>query len=218
MTETRDIGEILRSVRAPRIDFPSFDTDAAPRDPLELFSIWFADAVEAGELQPNAMVLSTASSQGHPSARTVLLKDVIDEGFWFASLDSGPKGRELSENPAAALTLFWPGRGRQVRIAGAVSRGDRDIAERDFRARHPLARAQAIAGDQSEPLPAEASALVQEQFDRLKREPDFVPDDWAAFKVTPNTMEFWAAATGHEQLRVGYSRDSDGWSHQRLWP
>ena len=212
------IGELLRSVRAPKIELPPFDTEAAPPDPLDLFASWLADAVDAGVLQPNAMVLTTASVTGMPSARTVLLKDVVDGGFWFASLDSGPKGADLATNPWAALTFFWPGRGRQVRVVGEVTTAERDVAERDFRARHPLARAQAIAGDQSAPLPGDAQELVLQQVERLEREPEFVPDDWAAYKVTPHTMEFWAAAPGHEQVRVGYTRGDDGWRHERLWP
>lgn len=218
MTEIIDVGALLRSVRAPKIELPLFDADAPPSDPLQLYAEWLADAVEAGELQPNAMVLSTATAAGQPAARTVLLKDVLDGGFWFASLSSGPKGTDLAANPVAALTMFWPGRGRQVRVVGDVTEGARDVAERDFRARHPLARAQAIAGDQSASLPADSPFRVQQQLERLEREPDFVPDDWAAYKVTPRTIEFWAAAAGHEQLRVGYTRSEGGWRHERLWP
>lgn len=218
MNENAAIGQVLRSIRAPRIDLPRFDITAVPAEPLELFAMWLADAVEAGEMQPNAMVLSTASASGRPSARTVLLKDVVDGGFWFASTNSGPKGADLATNPVAALTLFWPGRGRQVRVVGDVTHGAREIAERDFRARHPVARAGAIAGDQSEAMPADAAVKVQEQLARVEREPDFVPNDWVAFKVTPSTVEFWAAAPGHEQLRVGYTRGGDGWTHRQLWP
>ena len=210
----------LRSIRAPETDLPTFDPDAAPPTPGELFSEWLTAAIEGGVAQPNAMTLSTASAAGAPSARTLLLKDVDERGFWFASLSTSRKGADLAENPRAALTLYWREHGRQIRVVGAVRAGPRAVSEQDFRARHPVARAQAIAGDQSEPMPdgETVEKRIEDARDLLESDPDLVPETWNAYIVEPETVEFWQAAPGHEQLRLRYRREGDGWVGERLWP
>lgn len=210
----------LRSVRASHTDLPIFDLDAAPPTPHELFAEWLTLAVENGVSQPNAVTVSTSSLDAVPTARTVLLKDVDDRGFWFASLSTSGKGADLAENPRAALTLYWREHGRQVRIAGTVAVGPRSVSEQDFRARHPVARAQAIAGDQSEPMPDEAAVAdrVAQARELLDSDEDHVPEAWNAYVVEPTVVEFWQAAPGHEQLRLRYRRDGDDWVVERLWP
>jgi pyridoxamine 5'-phosphate oxidase len=211
--------DILGSLHSPHYDLPSFDPDAAPDDPIELFLDWLEDAATAGVSQPQAMTLATAGSDGLPDARTVLLKDADDDGFWFAGVSASPKGRQLEENPAAALTLFWRERGRQVRVRGPVVRGTAEESARDFRARHPFARAQAMAGDESEPMP-EASEVARRmsEAERVIEEDDHhVPADWVAYRVVPTAVDFWQAA-GHDQLRVRFLRGDDGWRHDRVWP
>ncbi len=210
----------LRSIRAPEIELSDFDTDAAPTDPIALFGEWLASAIDSGVMQANAMTLSTASAKGTPSARILLLKDVTAEGFWFASLSSGPKGADLDENPRAALTLYWREQGRQVRVRGTVRRGPREVSEQDFLARHPVARAQAIAGKQSEPLPEEDTVqrLLASARELLQVNPEFVPETWTAYIVVPDSIEFWQAAAGHEQVRLHYRLRIDEWVRERLWP
>lgn len=210
----------LGSIRAPQTDLPIFYPDAAPPTPLELFAEWLTQAIENGVSQPNAVTVSTASLDAVPTARTVLLKDVDDRGFWFASLSSSGKGADLAENPRAALTLYWREQGRQVRITGPVAVGPRSVSEQDFRARHPVARAQAIAGDQSEPMPDEAAVAgrIARARELLHTDEDLVPDTWNAYVVEPEVVEFWQAASGHEQLRLRYRRAGDDWIAERLWP
>ncbi|MBC7519042.1 MAG: pyridoxal 5'-phosphate synthase [Microbacteriaceae bacterium] len=210
-------------IRAPRTAqpaFPIFDPDAAPANPVTLVQEWLAFAVAGGVSQPKVMTLATASAAGIPSARSLLLQHITDEGFWFASLADTPKGRELAENPCAALTLYWREHGRQVRVSGAVTVGPRETAEGDFRARHPNARARAIAGEQSEVLPPidEMSRLIAGAASQLDGEPEFVPQDWTAYVVAPDMVEFWQAAAGHEELRLRYRREGAGWAKERLWP
>ena len=210
----------IRTSRTAHPDLPIFDPDAAPASPITLVEEWLAFAIEAGVSQPRVMTLATASAAGIPSARSLLLQHVTPEGFWFSSLGDTPKGRELAENPCAALTLYWREHGRQVRVSGAVAVGPREIADGDFRARHPNARARAIAGEQSEALPAAAVVTQRTNAAReqLEGEPDFVPLDWNCYVVAPDLVEFWQAAAGHEELRVRYLRDGAGWAKERLWP
>lgn len=211
--------DLLRSIRPPKAEMPDFDTDAAPADPVALFLEWTALAADAGVSQLNAVTLSTATVGGVPSARTLLLKDVTEEGFWFASLSSAPKGQDLAQNPLAALTLYWREQGRQVRVSGSVAPGPRAISEQDFLARHPLARAQAIAGEQSTTLPGaeEAAALVASASELIEADPLFVPADWTAYVLEPTSVEFWQAS-GRDQIRLRYTRSPGGWTHERLWP
>ena len=211
--------DLLRSIRSPKAELPDFDTAAAPADPIALFLEWTSSAVDAGVSQPAAMTLSTATRGGVPSARTLLLKDVTEEGFWFESLASAPKGEELAQNPRAALTLYWREQGRQVRVSGSVKPGPRAVSEQDFLARHPLARAQAIAGEQSTTLPGakETAALVASASEQIEPDPLFVPADWTAYVLEPTSVEFWQAS-GHDQIRLRYTRSPGGWTHERLWP
>ncbi|WP_165068464.1 pyridoxine/pyridoxamine 5'-phosphate oxidase [Marisediminicola senii] len=226
----------LRAIRPPVNELAPFDTEAAASDPRELFEQWLETAITNDVSQPTAMTLSTATADGAPSARTLLLKDLTAEGFWFASLTTAQKGADLTANPRAALTFYWPEHGRQVRVVGTVREGPRAVSERDFLARHPTARARAMAGDQSEPLPD--AGTVQSRMDAARHllalTPDFVPESWAAFVVEPETVEFWQAADGHEESRLRYRRAGGAagteagteadtaagtdWVRERLWP
>lgn len=99
---------------------PDFDPEQAPADPAELFRQWLAEALAAGVPQPNACSLATADALGRPSSRMLILKDIDDDGWHFATSRQSRKGRELAENPHAALNFFWQQQGRQVRVAGDV--------------------------------------------------------------------------------------------------
>lgn len=201
-------------------DLPEFDPDAAPADPLVLLEEWLASALDASVSQPHAMTLATADAMGAPSARTLLLKDITPQGLWFATLATSPKGRDLTENPRAALLLYWREQGRQVRVVGTVETGPRALARADFLARHPNARAIAAAGVQSEPIPGEAeyAAAIREARERIEAEPDFVPESWQTYVVRPAEFEFWQAARERDQLRLRYRLEGIGWTRDLLWP
>jgi pyridoxamine 5'-phosphate oxidase len=217
MAEKASLRTRLRQLPRVKAEFPYFDTDAAPDEPIALLLAWIEAAIEGGVLQPDAMTLATATVDGHPSARTLLLKDVDATSVWFASLNSGPKGLELTENPEAALVLFWREQGRQVRLVGTVEEGPRSVSQQDFLQRQPNARARAIAGRQSEPV---------EDFDKhlklgekkLQADPDFVPIDWVAYQLTPWSVEFWQAERARDQVRLRYLREAGGWVKDLLWP
>ena len=210
----------LRALPVFTGDLPTFDTDATPETPIALVEEWLAGAISASVSQPHAMTLATAAADGSPSARTLLLKDITDEGLWFASLDSSPKGRELAANPKAALALYWREQGRQIRVVGSIEKGPREVSEKDFLARKPGARAAAIAGPESEVLASQQKFLdrVAEAKAILEFSPSYVPDEWTAYLVRPESVEFWQAARDRDQVRLRYSREASGWSKNLLWP
>jgi pyridoxamine 5'-phosphate oxidase len=212
--------DTLRALPVFTGDLPTFDTDAAPDSPIALLEEWLTAAIGADVAQPHAMTLATASPDGTPAARTLILKDVTDDGLWFASLDSSPKGRDLAANPQAALALYWREQGRQIRVTGTIEKGPREVSEKDFLARKPAARAAAIAGPESEVLSSQEKFLerVEEAKAILDFRPDYVPDEWTAYIVRPQSIEFWQAARDRDQIRLRYLRDASGWRKDLLWP
>ncbi|HEY1532060.1 MAG TPA: pyridoxamine 5'-phosphate oxidase family protein [Galbitalea sp.] len=217
MPDDPSLRDRLRQVPTVTATFPYFDTDAAPDEPLPLLVEWIEAAIDGDVLQPLAMALATSTVDGHPSNRTLLLKDVDDSAIWFASLSSGPKGLEIAENPEAAAVLYWREQGRQVRLVGTVEEGPRSISERDFRERQPNARARAIAGRQSEPVD-DFDAHLRLGKRKLDANPDYVPIDWVAYRLTPWSVEFWQAERERDQVRLRYLREHAGWVKDLLWP
>jgi pyridoxamine 5'-phosphate oxidase len=218
MSDNDSLRDRLRALKVFGGDLPTFNTDAAPASPLPLLVEWLNFAIDQQVSQPHAMAIATVSAGGVPSNRTLLLKDVDDDAVWFASLSSGPKGHDLAANPHAALTLYWREQGRQVRIVGTVEPGPRAVSEADFLARSPAARAGAIAGPQSEPI-SDYEKAVDAARERIAAEPEFVPDDWTAYRVIPRSVEFWQAERARDQVRLRYTRTADGgWTTDILWP
>jgi pyridoxamine 5'-phosphate oxidase len=217
MAETPTLRDRLRGLPVFPRELPRFDTDAAPGEPLSLLVEWLEAAIEAEVLQPHAMSLATATASGVPSNRTLLLKDVDAEAAWFASLSTGPKGADLAANPLAALALYWREQGRQIRIVGRVEQGPRDVSAADFLQRGAPARARAIAGRQSEPVD-DFDAHLAPALAKVEAEPSFAPDSWVAYRVIPESVEFWQAERERDQVRLRYERDGDGWRRDILWP
>ena len=217
MADDASLRDRLRALPVFPGVLPRFDTDAAPAEPLELFKEWLEFAIADGVLQPHAMSLATASADGRPANRTLLLKDVDATSVWFASLSNGPKGRDLLENPRVALVLYWREQGRQIRIAGDAQPGPRDVSARDFLQRSATARARAIAGRQSEPV-EDFEAHLETGAKALAENPHFAPETWVAYRVIPETVEFWQAERERDQVRLRYLRESTGWVKDILWP
>lgn len=190
------------------------------RDPLRQFATWFEDAVAAGEEEPNAMVLATASASGRPSARMVLLKAVEDGGFVFYTNRESRKGSELTSNPSAALVFFWPTLERQVRIEGSVQEVTRDESRSYFESRPRESRIGAWASAQSRVI-ASREAL-EESFARLAR--DFgdgdipLPGHWGGFRLVPNCIEFWQGRPNRLHDRIQFVLEGAAWTIQRLSP
>jgi pyridoxamine 5'-phosphate oxidase len=217
MADVASLRDRLRQVPSVKAEFPYFDTDASPDEPIPLLREWLDAALAGGVLQPLAMAVATATKDGHPSNRTLILKDVDATSVWFASLDSGPKGADLAENPEAALVLYWREQGRQIRIVGRVEPGPREVSELDFLQRQPTARTRAIAGRQSEPV-ADFDAHLKPALRKVEANPDFVPDEWVAYRVVPESVEFWQAERERDQVRLRYRRRGDHWVKELLWP
>jgi pyridoxamine 5'-phosphate oxidase len=193
------------------------DVDA---DPIRQFERWFADALSAQVLEPNAMTLATATRDGSPSARIVLLKGVDAHGFTFFTDYRSRKGAELTENPLAALTFLWKEIERQVRIAGAVSRVSSAESEAYFRSRPPGSRLGAWASHQSAVI-ASREALEERLRDVTRQFPTDdipLPPHWGGFRVVPDEVEFWQGRPSRLHDRLRYHREPSGWRIERLSP
>lgn len=200
-------------------DLPAFDPDQVPAQPHELFLEWLNDAGEH-VLAPHAVTLSTVEPDGSPDARVLILKAVDAAGFSVATSADSPKGMQLDKDPRAALTFFWPGRGRQVRVRGTVSPCALEVSVEDFRQRPLESRVEAFIGHQSEVLhdPADLLAAAEEARDRVSTNPGLVAPAWTRYLVTPSTVEFWQASHDRRHIRLRYRHTHDGWTTERLWP
>ncbi|MHA7276495.1 pyridoxine/pyridoxamine 5'-phosphate oxidase [Arthrobacter sp. HLT1-21] len=221
MTELPALRDLLRGTPVFPDDLPDFDPAAAPGAPTDLFLEWLAAAADAGVTAPHAVTVATVDQEGVPDARVVILKDVDDSGFSFATSSDSPKGRQLAASPAAALTLFWPSVGRQIRIRGKVRPAGAEENDADFRRRHPVARALVLAGEQSSVLRSRADLddAVAAQVKRLEGDgPAPGSATWTVYTVIPDFIEFWQADHERRHLRLRYTRDGAGWSKALLWP
>jgi pyridoxamine 5'-phosphate oxidase len=189
-------------------------------DPLRQFARWFDEAEAAGVRFPETMTLATASMDGSPSARVVLLKGADERGFAFYTNYDSRKGRELAANPRAALVLYWQSLGRQVRVEGTVERVGFDESAAYWATRPRASRVSAWASPQSEPVPGrdeleQAAAEIDRDF---AGEDVPLPPHWGGYRVIPETIEFWEHRDDRLHDRVLYTRAGDGWRMERLAP
>jgi pyridoxamine 5'-phosphate oxidase len=189
-------------------------------DPFVQFERWYADAVDHGQLQPDAMVVATAAPDGRPSARAVLLRGVDERGFWFYTNFESRKGRELSANPQAAVVLHWPEVLRQVRATGDVERVSDDEADTYWFARPRASRISAWASAQSEEVESRSvlEARVEEVEARFGDGEVPRPSGWGGYRVVPSEVEFWQHRDDRLHDRLVYRRSEPGWRVIRLQP
>jgi pyridoxamine 5'-phosphate oxidase len=188
----------------------------AERDPLRQFAAWFEEANEAGVRVPEAVALATATGEGAPSARMVLLKDFDEHGFVFYSNYESRKGRELDANPRAALLFYWDPLRRQVRIEGDVERLSATESAAYFRTRPLGARLSAWASRQSEVV--ESRAALEEAVERLRGRELDAPPHWGGYLLRPSVFEFWQHRDDRLHDRLRYRHERDGWVRERLAP
>jgi pyridoxamine 5'-phosphate oxidase len=190
-------------------------------DPIAQFQKWLNEAIDAQELEPTAMTVATAGADGAPSARVVLLKGVDARGFVFYTNYESRKGRQLAENPRAALAFWWATLERQVNIAGEVEKLPREESERYFHSRPRTSQIGAWASRQSSVI-ASRNAVLMEATKIAARHligeiP--LPPYWGGYVVSPRTIEFWQGRPSRLHDRLLYTLQAGGeWKIERLSP
>ena len=203
------------------IDTPLSEEDVDP-DPLRQFERWFADAERAGAFQPEAAAVATATPDGAPSVRIVLIKQAGPDGFVFFSNYESRKGHELAANPRAALMFHWEILGRVVRIEGPVERVSREESVAYARTRPRASQLSALASPQSHPIPSrewleERAGELAERYPPRGEVP--LKDSWGGYRLTPERFEFWQHRTSRMHDRFVYTPDGkSGWKVERLAP
>lgn len=189
-------------------------------DPIEQFVEWFDQALSADLLDANAMTLSTATKEGVPSSRIVLLKGVDEQGFRFYSNYGSRKARELAENPRAALCFYWAGLERQVRIEGTVEKLTSDESEEYFHQRPRQSQLGAWASHQSSRIESREAleARFEELKERFKNQEVPLPDFWGGYLLHPQRFEFWQGRKSRMHDRICYEKKDGKWTKFRLAP
>ena len=217
---------ILKTIRAYLLaargvvtggDLPSPE---AGGDPLEIFQRWWREAEQAGILLPEAVTLATATPDGRPSARLVLLKAVSERGFVFFTNYGSRKSLELAANPHAALAFHWAMLQRQVRVEGRVERVSEGESAAYFASRPRGSQVGAWASRQSQPIGdrSDLEAQVAEVKARFGAGPVPLPPFWGGFRLVPERIEFWQGRADRLHDRVRHTRTAEGWRAERLQP
>lgn len=197
------------------------DEKKVDANPIDLFRVWFDDAISSGSRLPDAMTLATATRDGKPSARMVLLKHVDEQGFVFYTNYLSQKARELDDNPRAALVLYWVQLDRQVRVEGEVERISPAESDEYFETRPRESQIGALASPQSEVI--ESREVLEKRYaeldDSYRHRSVKRPAHWGGYRLKPERIEFWQNRSGRLHDRILYERQPDrSWTIKRLAP
>jgi pyridoxamine 5'-phosphate oxidase len=212
----QNIANIRKDYRKATLDVGSVDAN-----PVVQFEKWFGEALNSEVMEPNAMNLSTVNEQGKPSARMVLLKGLENGRFVFYTNYQSKKGKELENNPACALTFFWPELERQVRVEGVASRVEPGLSDVYFQSRPRESQMGAWASPQS--VLVESRSILEQRFHEMEKkfEGHAVlprPHQWGGFQVEPLQIEFWQGGPGRMHDRIQYVKVDAAWKIYRLAP
>jgi len=190
-------------------------------NPIKQFEKWFEEALVSAVMEPTAMNLATVSKSNTPASRIVLLKDIANDGFVFYTNYQSNKGKELEENPQAALTFFWPELERQVRIQGVVEKVSKEKSEAYFKSRPRESQIGAWASPQSAVI-ADRKILEDREkqlSDRFAKNEDLPkPEQWGGYLLKPLAMEFWQGRPSRLHDRLIYTLETNNWKISRLAP
>jgi pyridoxamine 5'-phosphate oxidase len=190
-------------------------------DPIKQFGNWFTAAIEAGIRDVNAMSLATATPDGNPSVRIVLLKGFDQDGFVFFTNYQSEKGKQLDANPRAALGFYWIELDRQIRVNGSAEKASREESEHYFHSRPLGSQLGAWASRQSEVIDGRRvlDARMAEMTERYRDQPIPLPPHWGGYRLKPEAIEFWQGRANRLHDRFRYTRRADGtWCIERLSP
>ena len=214
MSSDKSISQIRREYGISNLSESSLKND-----PLEQFKIWFDEALKSDFPDPNAMVLSTASLNGMPSSRVVLLKHYDNRGLVFYTNYESRKGKELSENPKASLLFFWDKLERQVRFNGRIEKITSAESEEYFETRDYTSKLGAWASRQSQTLPSRFTLMrnVVKIMAKYKNNVP-LPEFWGGYRLIPEQIEFWQGRKSRLHDRFQFDKTADGWKVDRLYP
>jgi pyridoxamine 5'-phosphate oxidase len=199
----------------------TLDISTIHADPIQQFDKWFGEALQAGIAEANAMHLATVNDQGQPSGRIVLLKGIENNKFVFYTNYQSKKGVELENNPACALTFFWPDIERQVRIEGLALRVDPAMSDKYFVSRPRGSQIGAWSSPQSFPIKnreilEERVSRIEEKFEGQEKLPR--PHQWGGYEIDPFLIEFWQGRPSRLHDRIQYVKKESAWTINRLAP
>jgi pyridoxamine 5'-phosphate oxidase len=197
------------------------DVHMIHKNPVDQFSTWFKEALEAQIPEPNAFTLSTVGQDGYPSGRVLLLKEIFQHTFVFYTNYRSHKAMELEKSPKASMTFLWLELQRQIRIKGDVSKIDRNISETYFQSRPKESQLGAWVSPQSEVIPDRL--YLDKKYADLEKEYKHtdvlpLPDFWGGYVLRPVEIEFWQGRTGRLHDRIRYKLSGDEWIIERLAP
>lgn len=219
MAEEKNQSRKVADIRRDYVQKELVESDVC-ENPIDQFMEWFEQALSADLTDPTAMTLATATKEGVPSSRIVLLKGVDKDGFRFYTNYNSRKARELDKNPYASLCFYWPSLERQVRIEGQTKKLSRTDSKAYFQQRPRLSKIGAWASNQSSEINSreELEAAFQEMKKRFEAEDVPAPDFWGGYILQPTLIEFWQGRKSRMHDRICYKKEGQNWNIIRLAP